>query len=149
MIRMELTKAGTLTTLMRCELINEEVCVRSPHCKHALNACLKKGDLSRITSIHGRARVTALDGLTVHDALTMSYFVGGKYKRYSNQDLNYDVNNGSMLVLDAATPVVNDTKVIFDTTPLSPVKHRCRFLIVLLSRSGASDSYTRQQRPPH
>jgi len=26
MIRMELTKAGTLTTLMRCELTNEEVC---------------------------------------------------------------------------------------------------------------------------
>ena len=96
--------------------------VRSPHCKYVLNACLKKGDLSRITSIHGRAQVDALDGLTVHDALTMSYFVNGKYKRYANQDLNYDVNNGSLLVLDAATPVVNDTKVIFDTTPLSPVK---------------------------
>ena len=52
----------------------------------------------------------------------MSYFVGGKYKRYVNQDLNYDVNNGSLLVLDAAAPIVNDTKVVFDTTPLLPIK---------------------------
>ena len=103
-------------------LFDDTVPVLSKRCKYPLNARLQTGDLSRITSIHGRARVTALHGLTVSEALTMSYFVGGKYKRYVNQDLNYDVNNGSLLVLDAASPIVNDTKVAFDTTPLLPIK---------------------------
>ena len=103
-------------------LFDDTVPVLSKRCKYPLNARLQTGDLSRITSIHGRARVTALHGLTVSEALTMSYFVGGKYKRYVNQDLNYDVNNGSLLVLDAASPIVNDTKVVFDTTPLLPIK---------------------------
>ena len=57
---------------------DDTVPVLSKHCKYSFNARLQTGDLSRITSIHGRARVTALNGLTVSKALTMSYFVGGK-----------------------------------------------------------------------
>ena len=79
---------------------DDTISVHVPQCKYPLNARLALGNLSRITSIHGRARVQALAGLTVNDALTMSYFFGGKYKRYKCKDLNYDVNNGSLIVLD-------------------------------------------------
>ena len=56
-------------------LFDDTVPELSRHCKYPLNARLQTGDLSRITSIHGRARVTALHGLTVSEALTMSNFV--------------------------------------------------------------------------
>ena len=55
---------------------DDTISVRVNHCKYPLNARLAVGNLSRITPIHGRARVQALAGLTVNDALTMSYFVG-------------------------------------------------------------------------
>jgi hypothetical protein len=44
---------------------DDTISVRVNHCKYPLNARLAVGNLSRITSIHGRARVQALAGLTV------------------------------------------------------------------------------------
>jgi hypothetical protein len=100
--------------------------VNHSRCKFPLNARLMLGNLSRVKSIHGKARCKALDGKTVCQALCMHYFVGGKYLPYKCSDLHYDVARGNLTVhippVDPPNPtpdaVVNST---FSTEPLVPV----------------------------
>ena len=93
-------------------IFGDTLSVNVPQCKYPLNVRLAVGDLFRITSIRGRARVQALAGLTVNDALTMSYFVGGRYRWYKCKDLNYDAKNVVVVVVLDANPVVQATNCL-------------------------------------
>jgi hypothetical protein len=74
-----------------------------------LNAIIITGDLTSTTSTHGIARCKALNGKTVHQALSMQYWMGGKYKRYTVTDLHYDEHKSAIVITLPAPAVANAT----------------------------------------